>query len=189
MAEHLDAPAHSSNAIPLKSVGFRLLTDADFPLLTAWLAEPHVRKFYQKALVTLMDVALEYGPCVQGEEPTICYLAVSGATPFAYLQCYRNADYPQWAEIIGVADGISVDLYIGEPSFLGRGFGQAALRGFLRLIAFPHFRAESRVYISHESGNEAALQCSRAVGFRPLQTFPENGVENILLAMDKPSLK
>jgi len=33
-------------------------------------------------------------------------------TPFAYLQCYRNADYPQWAEIIGVTDGISVDLYI-----------------------------------------------------------------------------
>ncbi len=166
-----------------------MLTDGDFPLLTAWLAEPHVRKFYQKALVTLMDVASEYGPCVQGEDPTICYLAVSGTTPFAYLQCYRNADYPQWAEIIGVTDGISVDLYIGEPSFLGRGFGQAALSGFLRQVAFAHFRAESRAYISHEPGNEAALQCSVTVGFRPLQTFTENGVESILLAVGRRSLK
>jgi hypothetical protein len=53
MGTPLDAAAHSSNAIPLKIVGFRLLTVGDFPLLTAWLAEPHVRKFYQKALVTL----------------------------------------------------------------------------------------------------------------------------------------
>ncbi len=36
-------------------------------------------------------------------------------TPFAYLQCYRNADYPEWGRLIGVDGGISVDLFIGDP--------------------------------------------------------------------------
>jgi aminoglycoside 6'-N-acetyltransferase len=172
-----------------QDVEFRPLTDGDFPALTTWLAKPHVRKFYQKAPVTLRDVALEYGPCVRSEEPTICHLAVSGATPFAYLQCYRNADYPEWAEITGASGGISVDLYIGETAYLRRGFGQAALSGFLRRVAFPNFRAERRAYITHEPGNTAALQCSMVVGFRRLRAFSENGVETILLAVDLASLK
>ena len=171
-----------------RDIDFRPLTEGDFPALTTWLAEPHVRKYYQKASVTLKDVALEYGSCVWGKEPTICHLAVSGGTPFAYLQCYRNADYPEWADIIGASDGISVDLYIGEPAFLGLGFGQAALSGFLRRVAFPNFRAESRAYITHEPGNTAALQCSMAVGFRRLRTFSENSVETILLAIDRKSM-
>ena len=51
---------------------------------------------------------------VRGEEPTICHLAVSEGAPFAYLQCYRNADYPEWVDVIDVNDGISVDLFVGK---------------------------------------------------------------------------
>src|SRR5215813_10549128 len=115
----------TSAALPV--VDFRPLAASDFPLLTAWLATPQVRAFYQKEPVTLSDVALEYGPAVRGEEPTLCALATDAGKPFAYLQCYRNSDYPDWAAVIGVPDGISVDLYIGEASHLRRGYGQAAL--------------------------------------------------------------
>jgi hypothetical protein len=128
-------------------IEFRPLKESDFPTLAAWLVQPHVGKFYQKSPITQKDVALEYGPLVRGEESTICHLAFSGAVPFAYLQCYRNADYPAWADIIGVNDGISVDLFVGEPTFLHRGFGQRR---------------------------------PTAVGFRPLRTFLEEGVELML---------
>jgi hypothetical protein len=33
-------------------------------------------------------------------------LAVNRGVPFAYLQCYRNADYPNWVDIADVNDGI-----------------------------------------------------------------------------------
>jgi hypothetical protein len=54
-----------------QEIEFRPVEESDFPTLTAWLAEPHVRRFYQKTPVTLEQVALEYGPFVRGEEPTI----------------------------------------------------------------------------------------------------------------------
>jgi|HubBroStandDraft_4_1064222.scaffolds.fasta_scaffold56573_3 hypothetical protein len=46
-------------------------------------------------------------PILPGE-PTVCHPAVSEGSPFAYLQCYRNADYPEWGNVIEVNDGIGV---------------------------------------------------------------------------------
>src|SRR6516164_273931 len=108
-------------------ISFRRLGQSELPMLTRWLAEPHVRRFYQKSLVSLEDVNLEYGPAIRGEEPTSCHLAFCDGKPFAYLQCYRNRDYPDWCRIIDVADGISIDLFIGNPAYLGRGLGRTAL--------------------------------------------------------------
>jgi aminoglycoside 6'-N-acetyltransferase len=174
------------NDFIVHDIEFRPLQEQDFPRLTAWLAQPHVRRFYQKTPVTLADVACEYGPATRGEEPTLCHLASSEGTPFAYLQCYRNASYPEWVDIIEVADGISIDLYIGDPAYLGRGFGRAALAEYLREVAFATFANETRAFIAHELTNTAALRCSRAVGFRALRMFLENGVETMLLALGRP---
>ena len=106
-------------------IDFRPLQAADLPLLTTWLAEPHVRRFYQKQPVTLRDVALEYGPTIRAEEPSLSHLAIFDGAPFAYLQCYRNVDYPEWGAIIDVDGGVSVDLFIGDPACLQRGLGRA----------------------------------------------------------------
>jgi aminoglycoside 6'-N-acetyltransferase len=167
-------------------IAFRRLEEADFPLLAAWLAEPHVRRFYQKKPITLEEVAREYESPVRGREPTICSLAEIGGAPFAYLQCYRNTDYPEWADLIGAADGISVDLFIGDPACLHRGLGQAALSEYLGQVAFAAYPDERCAYIAHEGGNAAALRCSEAVGFRRLRMFDEDGVETVLLRMDRP---
>jgi aminoglycoside 6'-N-acetyltransferase len=164
---------------------FRPVAESDFPTLAVWLAQPHVARFYQKTPITLKEVALEYGPMVRGEESTICHLALSEAVPFAYLQCYRNAAYPTWVDVIGVSDGFSLDFFVGEPSFLHRGFGRAALAEYLRRIAFPCYPEETWAYTAHEPSNRAAIQCSQAVGFRPLRTFPEEGVELMLFRMKR----
>lgn len=154
-------------------------------MLARWLAEPHVRRFYQKTPVTLDEIAREYGPAIRGEEPTLCHLALCDGTPFAYLQCYRNASYPEWVEIIGVGDGVSIDVYIGEPAFLHRALGRAVLLGYLHRVAFARFSAERRAYIGHEPANTAALRCSEAAGFRRLWTFIEDGIEMVLLAAER----
>jgi aminoglycoside 6'-N-acetyltransferase len=175
----LDAPTAAG------AVSFRPLTEMDFPLLASWLAQTHVRVFYQKAPVTLADVALEYGPVVRGGEPALSHLALSGDAPFGYLQCYRNLAYPEWAALIGVDEGVSVDLFIGDPRFLRRGFGRAALREYLRQVAFSRYPDERLACIAHEPANAAALRCSRAVGFRPVRAFIENGAEMTLLVVDR----
>jgi aminoglycoside 6'-N-acetyltransferase len=174
-----------ASRMPPEEITFRPVEETDFSKLTAWLAEPHVRRFYQKTPITLAEVAAEYGPTVRGEEPSICHLAVRGIAPFAYLQCYLNADYPEWAEMIQTNDGVSVDLYIGDPAFLRKGFGRAALSAYMVKIAFPSYAQEKRVYIAHELTNETALRCSKAAGFQPLRTFLENGIQTMLLVSER----
>jgi aminoglycoside 6'-N-acetyltransferase len=160
---------------------------SDMPRLTAWLMQPHVRKFYQPLPITLDEVTAEYGPMVGNTTPTICHIAVSGGAPFAYLQSYRNLAYPEWAALLGVQDGISVDLFIGDPAFLHRGFGRAVLAEYLAQVALRYF-AETRAYIVHAIANTTALRCSQAAGFRPLREFMEEGVPTLLLVRD-PALQ
>jgi aminoglycoside 6'-N-acetyltransferase len=64
---------------PLPAVGFRRVAESDFPLMTGWLAQPHVRTFYQKNPTTLDEVSAKYGPRVRGEAPTRCHLALDSA--------------------------------------------------------------------------------------------------------------
>ena len=82
---------------------------------------------------------------------------------------------------------ISVDLFIGEPTFLHRGFGRAMLRAYLNQVALAHFAAETRAYIAHATANASALRCSQAVGFRPLREFMECGVPTLLLVREAGS--
>jgi aminoglycoside 6'-N-acetyltransferase len=166
-------------------ITFRPLRESDFELLTRWLAAPHVRRFFQKMPATPGEVAAKYGPRVRAEVPALSHLALSDGAPFGYLQCYRNADWPDWAANIQVDDGISIDLFIGEPGFLHRGLGRAMLADYLRDVAFPAFPAEGRAYIAHEPANTAAVACSRAVGFKPLRGFVEDATAMTLFALER----
>jgi aminoglycoside 6'-N-acetyltransferase len=173
-------------ARPLPAIGFRSVSEADFPLMTGWLAQPHVRAFFQKDPITLDEVAAKYGPRARGEAPTRCHLALDGAgRPFGYLQCYRNLDWPDWAAQIDVDGGLSIDLYIGEPTHVGSGYGRAMLGSYVREIAFPLHPDEARCYIAHAHDNTPALACSRAVGFSDVGDFVEDGVDMRLLLLGR----
>jgi aminoglycoside 6'-N-acetyltransferase len=177
------------NGSALQEIVFRPVQESDFPTLAGWLAQPHVCSFYQKKPSTPEEVALKYGPRIRGEDATLCHLALCAGAPFAYLQCYRNADNPDWVGIIGVNRGISTDFFVGEPGFLRRGFGRAALGSYLRRVAFPHYAGESCAYIAHEAVNTSALRCSQAVGFRPLRLFQEDGNQMVLLGTDRLAIE
>jgi aminoglycoside 6'-N-acetyltransferase len=165
------------------TITFRPLDMSDMPRLATWLMAPHVRQFYQPAPITLAEVTAEYAPMIGGRTPTICHIACAGA-PFAYVQSYRNRAYPDWAELIEAQDGISLDLFIGEPAFLHRGFGRALILAYLQQVALAHFADEIRAYIAHACANAAALRCSQGAGFRPLREFMEDGVPTLLLVRE-----
>jgi len=171
------------------AITFRPLAFADCALLTLWLAEPHVRRFYQKQPITLVEVEAEYGPTIRGEEPSLSHIAAAGGVPFGYIQCYANMAYPDYADTIGVDHGVSVDLYIGDPAFVGRGFGRAMLAGYFARVAFPAYPDEMLAYIAHEPDNLAALACSLAVGFKPLRQIVEDGVVDQLLVLRRADLR
>ncbi len=169
----------------LPQISFRPVAEADFPMLWRWLAEPHVRAFFQKTPISLEEVAAKFVPRIRGEVPTRCHIALHGETPFGYLQSYRNADWPEWAAMIGRGGGASIDLHIGDPAFLGRGFGRGMLAAYVRDVVFPHFADLSEVYIAHEVTNVAALAASQAAGFRVVGSFIEGGIPMKLLVLQR----
>ena len=103
----------------------------------------------------------KYLPRILGQEKVHCVLAEWNDVPFGFLQRYRNDDHREWAEHIGTEDGRSVDLFIGDASYLGRGLGWRMLAAFTA--------SDGPYYISHDVKNAAAIQCSRRAGFQDLR--------------------
>lgn len=172
----------------MPQVTFRALAEADFPDLHGWLNRPHLRQFFQKKPISAADVAEKYRPRIRGQEPTHCHLAVLESWPFGYLQCYRIADYPIWAEMTGEKTGIGVDLAIFDPERIGRGLGRPMLGAYLRDIAFPLHPEESRCFIAHETENIAGSRNSLSVGFKPVRDFVEDGQATRLLMLNRAEM-
>ncbi|NJS13383.1 MAG: GNAT family N-acetyltransferase [Sphingopyxis sp.] len=171
-----------------ENLTFRPLKNDDLYLLCEWLNMPHMRHFYQKTPIDLDEVEQKFGPRIEGKTPTFDHIVMHSGVAIGKMQSYKIMDYPDFAKDIDVNDGISVDLFIGNPVKIGVGLGKNMLRSYLSQIAFPEFAAEDFCYICHEIDNHAALACSKSVGFKYLKDVVESGNKCKLLVIDKSSL-
>lgn len=169
----------------LPEIQFRSLTEDDFKLLHTWLNQPLVREFYQKVPITLAEVADEYRPRLAPQWPARCFIAMFHEEPFAYLQTYTLAAWPEYAALLQLDHGVSIDFYIGEPSCLGRGLGQAMLRQFLDQVLWVLYPAESRCYLAHSASNHRALKASKASDFQYLRNFIREAQTMSLLVFER----
>ena len=115
----------------LPDVQLRPLRREDFPLLSRWLAEPLVARWWHDD-TSLDAVEAHYGPSVDGMDPTALYLAEHEGRAFGFVQVYRFDDEPEsLAELSAVCPvppgALSVDYLIGEPAARGRGLGAAMI--------------------------------------------------------------
>ena len=169
------------------AIRFADLTGGDLSLLHDWLNRPHLRRFFQKTPISLAEVREKYDPRLSGDASSHCHLAHLDG-PFGYLQCYRIADFPDWTATIGRDSGIGVDLFIAEPTLIGRGLGRDMLAAYLAQVAFPLFPGEQTAWIAHEIANTAARVCSEAVGFHHCHDFLEHGLPTALYGLNREDL-
>ena len=96
---------------------FRPASMADLALLTGWLAQPHVRAWWDAAVP--FDASSLHDPRVAR------WIVSLNGRPFAYLQDYavHGWDDHHFAGMPAASRGI--DQYIGEPDMIGRGHGTA----------------------------------------------------------------
>ena len=166
-------------------IQFRSLTEDDFELLHVWLNQPLVRQFYQKLPISPVEVDAHYRPRLAPLWPTRCFIAMFHQEPFAYLQTYTLAAWPDYAALLQLDHGVSMDFYIGEPDYLGKSLGQAMLRKFLEQVLWVLYPAESRCYIAHSALNYRALKSSQAAGFHYLREFMQDGQTMSLLIFER----
>ncbi|MCF6733887.1 GNAT family N-acetyltransferase [Blastococcus sp. KM273129] len=166
----------------LPQVELRPLERADLPLLARWLAEPLVRRWWNDDPA---EVAAQYGPSIDGDDPTAVYLGVHAGEPFGFVQVYRFDDEPgSLAELSAVCPvppgALGIDYLVGEPSARGRGLGAAMIAAAVARGFADHPDATG-VLVPVVTANEASWRALRRAGatwYADGEMAPDNPVDS-----------
>lgn len=157
-----------SGAPALQDWTFRPLTRLELPLLSRWLADERVHRwwFHDSAVDA---VEREFGPGLDGEEPVEYRLALLGGRPVGLAQRYRIADDPQdvalLAPLVHVGPGTwGMDYLIGEPDARGEGRGSAMVAAFTELLWRDHPEV-SDVVVPVVAGNRGSWRALERAGY------------------------
>ena len=167
---------------------FVALSRHHFPLLVEWLARPHVAQWWTHPQGAAA-VENEFGPCVDGTDPTEVLLCAMDDQLIGLVQLYRLDDNPDYANAVGLPGAAGVDLFIGEADRLGVGLGPAIIAAALERVwrrypdvpcamAGPSVRnvrsirafekcgfiAQGPVRVPDEEDEEMVLVCPRPTG-------------------------
>ncbi len=161
----------------------RPLRRADLPLVGRWLAEPLVARWWHHDS-SPEAVERDFGPSLDGDDPTALYLGVHDGRPFGLVQVYRIEDYPEYvaelAPVCPVPPGsLSIDYLVGEPSARGRGLGTALIAAAVARGFADHPDAAD-VLVPVALGNEAswrALVRAGATWYAAGELEPDNPVD------------
>ena len=174
------------------TITFRKVNEADLGLLHDWLNRTHVHEWYDKDKSNTFDeIKSRYLPKILGKQPTDCYLACDDGKPFGYLQTYRVNDWPEFGDHIGYDwSTASVDLYIGDESYLGKGYGKKMLSQFLRDVVFVKAGIDTCI-LGPEPENLRAIAVYKSVGYSHKKTvlIPGEHQPTYIMELRKSDLK
>lgn len=136
------------------------------PLLMSWLAQDHIREWLHGDGLqnTLNDLEKFF------KGPSLCehWLAYFNGTPFAYLitsEIAEDEDHLQTRQKEGKA--ITLDLFICDCHFMGKGLAVPMIREFLT----QHFSHIAEVFIDPEATNTRAIHVYEKAGFKFVGEF------------------
>lgn len=138
---------------------FRLVGQADLPLLTRWRRAEHVTRWWGES----GDLEAEY---LTGTDPVRYFIALLDGHPAGVVQHYHWSDFSIEAAMIEAQpeeDGI--DYFLGEPELLGSGLGPAMLQAFLDQVVRPDgTRGGVRIDVAQD--NRRSWRCLEKLGFK-----------------------
>ena len=152
----------------LETFGFEPLGSDDLPLLAAWLARPHVARWWSEPS-DLAAVSRRYGPLVEGTDPTEAFIVHLLDRKIGYVQRYLIADDPDWSQALRAAlddvGDIGIDYFIGEPDLIGLGVGRRMISRFADACWIRHPSAD-QITVALQQENVASWRALEAAGFR-----------------------
>lgn len=152
----------SSNSL---SFTFRPLTRQDFPLLSEWLARPHVARWWQHDPTTVEE---DFGVVVDKTDPGEVFIVLLDLKEIGLIQRYRFGDNPQWLSAFSMLDisplTIGIDYFIAAADHLGRGLGTAMIHAFVQEIwrTYPETPA---IVVDVDQENIASWRALEKSGF------------------------
>lgn len=144
---------------------FKNLSEKDLPLLYSWVNQPEVAKWWYEGGSEFAIFQAKYKAKLNSNNkfPFIVYLH---GTPIGYVEYYiaNQVGDGWWPD---QPDGVyGIDIFIGVPEKLGKGYGSIFLRMFVDLLfAKPEVK---KIIIDPAIDNLRAIRCYEKVGFRPV---------------------
>ena len=138
----------------------------DLPIVEKWLKHPHVARWWGDPTETI--------DAVRNHDSSTSALIMVDSTPIGYL-CWQIPT-PQELADAGLTDLpeylVDIDIMIGEPSALGRGYGPKALS---QLLVKLRDEGVQIVGMATSESNQRARKAFKKLGFRLFRTFTESG--------------
>ncbi|MCB0016421.1 MAG: GNAT family N-acetyltransferase [Anaerolineales bacterium] len=163
-------------------IRFAPVAAGDRSLIIGWLQQPHVSQWLHGAgLQNTLDSLDQF---LEGEAEFDHWLVSEQGAPFAYL--LTSTVDQMAAEVAAVPfagdRAITLDVFIGEPDYLGKGLGTALIQQFIER-QFPEI---TDVLIDPEATNARAIHVYQKLGFRIIETFiaPWHPVPHYLMHLD-----
>ena len=167
-------------------IGFRPLVEDDLRLVHEWLHREHVRRWWGDP-GSYPDVVDEYLPAIEGRDPTDLYAITVADTPIGLIQTYLVSDYPGHATVVDAGEeAAGLDLFIGDPSLVGRGLGSEVIRAFVDDVVFV--RAATRSCVADpDVRNGASIRSFEKAGFGRVRDYhdPSDGQMHALLRIER----
>jgi aminoglycoside 6'-N-acetyltransferase len=171
------------------------LRRADLPLLSTWLAEPLVARWWSHD-TTPEAVERDFGASIDGTDATELFVAAAAGRPFGLIQRYPIAAYPEFVDelsaVCAVPPGaLSIDYLIGDPAARGRRRGSAMIAAFVA-ASWAQCPAATCVVVPVSAGNRASWRALERAGFRLVATGelepgnPLDPRDHVIYRIDRP---
>jgi aminoglycoside 6'-N-acetyltransferase len=149
-------------------VTFAPLRREDLSLVSEWLAEPVVHRWWDDDPAP-QAVERHFGPAIDGLEPTEVFLAFCDDAPFGLVQRYRIDSYPEYEQelcrVVQLESGdMSFDYLIGVPERRGLGLG-AHMLAALAEATFATFVDAPAICVAVHAENAASWRALQSAGF------------------------
>lgn len=154
-------------------VTVRAMSRGDLPIVARWRAEPHVAKWWSTdGPATLDGVTDRYGRDIDGQTPTRIWVIEVGGRSIGMIQDYVIGDYPEYSVLGPPPEAVGVDYLIGEPAWLGRGFGTRGLWAWMRRTR-KRFPDAPTIFAAPDHRNQPSLRMLAKLGFTEGLWFDE----------------
>ena len=157
---------------------FRPVEPADLARLGAWLAEPHVARWWSDPATGIATIEAHIAP----EDSVEPFLVLTDGRPIGYLQSYRidaEEDHPYRDQPPGT---VGIDQFIGEADLVGRGHGPRFIDDFVRRLFES---GVPRVLVDPAPDNTAAIRAYDKAGFRAIDRRTSIYGPAILMVRDR----
>lgn len=160
---------------------FRLLNRLDFPLFATWLGKQHIQRWWHEQ-ATVKHVEEKYGPSVDGTAKTTIYIIEADTIPIGMIQIYWLRDYPDHVESVKMSEAVGIDLFIGDPRYVGKGYGSVIISTFVNNIVKDEYSKAVAVIADPSIDNFVSVRTFEKTGFKKGDIVKgEDGLEQLMI--------